>query len=161
MTFAAQAVGEQVLAYLHEPGGQPFREENGIGAGYGEQAGTYMVDGRDVVPGLYEAVAVAPPLDGASATIGGGAERRDHRRHSGSEGVVVHLTNVGSDNVASEPFAALVGAERTVKVVARGSEVQRIKFQLPDWAVHAVVDIQMDRAQWPIFTDFGSDAVRG
>ena len=26
---------------------------------------------------------------------------------------------------------------------------------MPDWAIHATVDVSMDPAQWPRFTDFG------
>lgn len=155
VTFATEAAGEQVLGYLHEPGGQPFREENGLGAGSGEQAATYVVDGRDVVPGLYEADAVAPPLDGASARIAVDQSPVTIEGSNEHDGLTVRLGNTGSTPVTTQPFAALVGAERTAKVVARGSGAERIRFQLPDWAVHATVDVQMDRAQWPLFTDFG------
>jgi subtilisin family serine protease len=155
VTFATGAAGEQVLGYLHEPGGQPFREENGIGAGYGEQAAGYLVDGRDVVPGLYEADAVAPPLDGASATISVEQSPVTIAAAREREGLVLRLGNASHNPVPTEPFAVLVGAERTTRIVARGSDTQHIRFQLPDWAVHAAVDVQMDRDQWPLFTDFG------
>ncbi len=155
VTFAAGRPGEQVLAYLHEPGGQPYREDNGFGAGSGEQAATMSVDARDVVPGLYEAVAVAPPLDGASATIEVNRSpfRIDATR--GRDGVAVDLVNLTESTLETEPFVVLVGAERTSRVVARGSETQRVRFALPPWAVHAVVDVSMDRTQWSRFTDFG------
>lgn len=155
VTFSTASEAEQVLAYLHEPGGQPFREENGIGAGFGEQAGVYLVDGRDVVSGLYEAVVVAPPLEGASATVTIQQSpvtldaARDH------EAVNLRLGNLGPRAISTDPFAVLVGAERIARVVSRGSEIQRIRFELPAWAVHAAVDIEMDRSQWPAFTDFG------
>jgi len=153
--FATMAAGEQVLAYLHEPGGQPYREENGIGAGSGEQAGSYAVDARDVEPGLYEAVAVAPPLEGAEATIAVDQSRLTIEAARERDGIAVRLGNISPDTVASEPFAVLVGAERTATLVARGFDTQRIRFQLPDWAIHAAVDVRMDPAQWPLFTDFG------
>jgi subtilisin family serine protease len=155
VTFATQSAGEQVLAYLHEPGGQPYRDEEGIGAGYGDQAGAYFVDGRDVVAGLYEAVAVAPPLDGASATIAVQQSPVSIEAKREREGLIVRLGNVSPMVVSSTPFVVLVGAERTVNLVARGSETQHIRFQLPEWAVHAAVDVQMERADWPTFTDFG------
>jgi hypothetical protein len=155
VTFATQTAGEQVLAYLHEPGGQPFREENGIGAGYGDQASGYVVDGRDVVPGLYEAVAVAPPLEGASATIVVQQSPVTIDAHRDREGIAVQLANLSPEPVTTTPFAVVVGAERSTIVAARGSETQHLRFQLPDWAVHAAVDVQMDRSEWPEFTDFG------
>ena len=147
--------GEQVLAYLHEPGGQPYREESGIGAGSGEAAGVYVVDARDVVPGFYEAAVVAPPLDGAAAdlivqqspvTI---AAARDAR------GIGIALGNLTPDAVTTDPFVVLVGAERHARVESRGAAVERVRFPIPGWAVHAAVDVEMDRAAWPQFTDFG------
>ncbi len=155
VSFATGGPGELVLAYLHEPGGQPYREDNGAGAGYGEQASESVVDTRDVVPGLYEAVAVASPLDAASGRvqvlqsplrIGAG------RTHSGIE---VSLENLTALTVSASPFCVIVGAERSTAIVARGTERQRIRFALPAWAVHAAVDVAMDPADWPRFTDFG------
>ena len=153
--------GEQVLAYLHEPGGQPYREGSGIGAGSGEAAGIYVVDARDVVPGFYEAAVVAPPLDGAAAdlivqqspvTI---AAARDAR------GIGIALGNLTPDAVATDPFVVLVGAERRVRVESRGAGTERVRFGIPAWAVHAAVDVEMDRASWPQFTDFGVTLLDG
>jgi subtilase family protein len=149
------AEGEQVLAYLHEPNGMPYREENGVPAGQGEAAGGYVVDGRDAVPGLWEAVAVAPPFQGADVTT---IVRRSPLAVTASRGpdsVTITLDNATGDDVDVQPFIVLVGAERVVPVVTKGSAVQHLRFQVPDWAVHAVVDVTMDRGQWPLFTDFG------
>lgn len=155
VTFATGSASEQVLAYLHEPGGQPFREENGIGAGHGDQEGVYFVDGRDVVPGLYEAAAVAPPLDGATANVTIRQSPVTLEAARDQDGIALRVSNVGPGSLTADPFVVLVGAERSVRIVANGSDIQRIRFPLPDWAVHASVDVQMDRAQWPVFTDFG------
>lgn len=155
VAFSTREAGEQLVAYLHEPGGQPYREENGIGAGSGDEAGVYIVDARDVVPGLYEAVAVAPPLDGASALIAVQQSPVTIAARRKPEGVAVTLANVSDEPVATEPFVVLVGAERTTTLTVRGSARQRLRFTLPAWAVHAAVDVSMDRAQWPRFTDLG------
>lgn len=155
VTYTARRPGEQVLAYLHEPGGQPYREDNGFGAGAGDQAGVLSVDARDVVPGIYEADAAAPPLDGATASIVVNQSPFTIDAVRGHDSVVVKLTNVAGESVTTQPFIVLVGAERTTRVIAKGSETQKIRFAWPSWAVHAVVDVSMDRAQWPIFTDFG------
>ncbi|HXG44235.1 MAG TPA: S8 family serine peptidase, partial [Gemmatimonadales bacterium] len=153
--FATGSRGEQVLAYLHEPHGQPYREENGIAAGHGEEAGGYVVDARDVVPGLYEAVAVAPPLQSADVTIVVQSAPVTIQAGRGADHVRITLRNRTKDPVTTEPFAMVVGAEQVVNVTARGSAVQHVRFQVPDWAVHAVVDVAMPREQWPRFTDFG------
>ena len=146
---------EQVLVYLHEPGGQPYREDNGIGAGSGESAGQIVVDARDVVPGFYEAAIVAPPLDGARATLV--VRQSPLTLHAGREGpgIRIRLGNLSPDAVATEPFVVLVGAERTTRVEAGGSAVERVRFQVPDWVVHASVDVSLDRGAWTQFTDLG------
>ncbi|MFN8652903.1 MAG: S8 family serine peptidase [Gemmatimonadales bacterium] len=155
VTYAAGRPGEQLLAYLHEPGGQPYREENGFGVGSGEQAGAISVDARDVVPGYYEAVAVAPPLDDATATIGVTQSPWQIEGGRTRDGLTIDLTNLTSGSLETQPFVVLVGAERSVRLVEKGSAPERIRFAVPDWAVHAVVDVSMDREQWPRFTDFG------
>ncbi|HWA59616.1 MAG TPA: S8 family serine peptidase [Gemmatimonadales bacterium] len=155
VTYGANRPGEQVLAYLHEPGGQPYREENGFGAGSGDQAATISVDARDVVPGIYEAVAVAPPLDGTTASIEVTQSPYQIEAARTRDGIAVDLVNLTGSPLETEPFVVMVGGERTSRVVATGSAAQRIRFALPAWAVHAVVDVTMDRAQWPRFTDFG------
>lgn len=156
VTTTTASRSERVLAYLHEPGGQPYREaSDGIQAGAGEDAGTFLIDGRDVVPGFYEAVAVAPPLQKAGTSIlveqspVAIAARRD------VTGLQISLRNFTDQSRTEKPFAVLVGAERGATVVSRGGEPQRIPFTIPDWAVHAVVDISMEPAQWSRFTDFG------
>lgn len=155
VAFGTKSAGEQVVAYLHEPGGQPYREENGIGAGYGEETGLYVVDGRDVVPGFYEAVAVAPPLDGAGTAIIVQQSPVTIAASRQAHAVAVTLANVTAAPVSTEPFVVLVGAEQNVTVTATGGDLRHVRFALPDWAVHAAVDVSMDRAQWPLFTDFG------
>jgi hypothetical protein len=155
VSVATGSAPEQVLAYLHEPGGQPYRDEGGIGAGFGDQAGSFVVDGRDAVGGLYEVVAVAPPLEGATATITVQHSPVTLDASRDRDGLSLRLANVGPHVISSDPFAVLVGAERVIRVVANGSEPRRIRFLLPAWAVHAAVDVQMDRDQWPAFTDFG------
>jgi hypothetical protein len=105
--------------------------------------------------GLYEAVAVAPPLEGATATITVHHSPVTLDASRDRDGLTLRLANVGPHAISTDPFAVLVGAERVIRVIANGSEPRRIRFQLPTWAVHAAVDVQMDRDQWPVFTDFG------
>jgi hypothetical protein len=108
-----------------------------------------------VVPGFYEAVAVAPPLDGASAVVIVQQSPVTIQAVRQAHAVAVTLRNLSADTVRSDPFVVLVGAEQTTSVVARGGEPQHVRFRLPEWAVHAAVDISMGRSQWPIFTDLG------
>jgi len=151
---ATTSRSDQAQAFLHEPGGQPYREQNGLNAGAGEDAAVYVVDGRDVVTGWYEAVAVAPPLQAATtltvveqSPVVIAASRDD-------SGITVSLHNADSSAVTTTPFLVLVGAERNAIIVGH-SEKESLPFTVPEWAIHTAVDLTMDPAQWPRFTDFG------
>ncbi|MBK8005791.1 MAG: S8 family serine peptidase [Gemmatimonadetes bacterium] len=158
--FTTSEQGEMLLAYLHEPGGQPYREDNGIGAGFGEQAGVYIVDARDVEPGLYEAVAVASPLEGARGTITIVQSPVTIGATRTAAGVEVRLGNQTGEAVETAPFAVVVGAERR-ETVEGGDGESRLRFRLPPWAIHATIDVRMPPEQWPAFTDFGVTMLDG
>ncbi len=161
VVYLTRDASEQVSAWLHEPGGQPYPEENGISAGAGEQAAVILVDARQVRDGVYEAVVTAPPLEAAAAAI---VVQHSPLRISATrewDSIAVRLENLSPTAVATEPFVVLVGAERAVRVVANGTDRQRVRFALPDWAVHAAIDVSMEPAQWPRFTDFGVTLVNG
>ncbi len=155
--FTTRQAGQQLIGWLHEPGGQPYRDRisEGLLAGYGEDAGTYVVDASDVVPGLYEAVASAPPLQGVKATVVVVQSPLTIAAAPDSNGVRLTLRNLSPETVITEPYARLVGGAREIKVVAQGTRPQRIRFQLPGWAAHAIADVTMAPEQWPLFTDFG------
>jgi hypothetical protein len=152
---ATTSRAQQATAYLHEPGGQPFRDDNGLNAGAGDEAAVYQVDGRDVVTGLYEAVTVAPQLQRTTALTVVGQSPVVISAARDPQGVAVTLQNLDSSAVSSEPFVVLVGAERDAPISAHGSGPQSVPFTIPAWAVHATIDVTMDPAQWPRFTDLG------
>ena len=111
---------EQAQAFLHEPGGQPYREANGIPAGSGDDAALYVVDGRDVVTGLYEAVTVAPPLQAATSLT---VIEQSPLVITGSRdaaGITITLQNCRQQPVTTEPFVVLVGAERAATITGHG-----------------------------------------
>ncbi len=146
---------QRVLAYLHEPGGMPYRGEHEIPAGFAQDAGVFQIDGRDALAGVYEVDAITAPNQTAAAAVrvihspvllGGKRDRT---------GVVATVRNPTASAISAAVRAAVVGAERVVPVVATGSEVRRIPFRVPSWATRAEIDVRMDRAQWSRFTDFG------
>lgn len=147
--------GEQGLAFLHEPGGMPFRDESARPAGKGPQAADYEVDARDVVPGTYEAVLVAPPTQALSVTVSLTQSPLTLRATRERDSVLAGFTNLTAGTVEAEVGLHLGGAERDESVKAKGSDTQRIPFVVPGWSRGVVVDITMDPAQWGRFTDFG------
>ncbi|MGH7702803.1 MAG: S8 family serine peptidase [Gemmatimonadales bacterium] len=144
------------LASLHEPGGQPFRGGERVTAGFGDLAAGFQVDGRDVVPGYYEADAAAF-VPGRSIEAWLRVTRSpvtlDAKRKA--DGVAVTLRNLTAAPVSATAALGLVGGERNVTVIAQGSDAQPVSFGIPAWAVHATVDVTLDPADWGRFTDFG------
>jgi hypothetical protein len=149
------SAGQKGLAFFHEPEGMPYRDESARAIGAAEREAVYEVDGRDVVPGAYEAVVVAPPVQSLDATVK--VTQSPLRLQLGRQGAtaVAQLSNLTSTPASAEVAMLIGGAERVETVVARGSAVRRIAFQAPEWAQAVVVDLTMERAQWSRFTDFG------
>jgi tripeptidyl-peptidase II len=148
-------LGQKGLAFLHEPDGMPYRDEYTRPIGSADREAIYQVDGRDVIPGAYEAVVVAPtqqPIN-VNLTVAQSPLRLELGREKSS--AVARLTNLSPVPVRTEVAMLLGGAERVETVAARGSEVRRIPFVAPAWAKAVVVDLTMDPAQWSRFTDFG------
>ncbi|HEU5305147.1 MAG TPA: S8 family serine peptidase, partial [Gemmatimonadales bacterium] len=151
----AAGPAEKGLAFLHEPDGMPFRDENARPFGGRDGTAIYQVDGRDAVAGTYESVALAPTGPGVTAGIRvtHSPVRLHLARHEGD--AVATLSNLTKNPVVAEVAVLIGGAERVETVVARGSAVRRIPFVAPSWARSVVIDITMDRGQWGRFTDFG------
>jgi len=146
--------GQPITVFLHEPGGHPFRDGDASQTSPGEDAAVFAVDGRDVVSGLYQATAVGSPYGPSQVKFT--VERSPLAIHATRErdGLSVILENVAGAAVAAQTALVLIGAEREVtKVGHNGTE--RIPFVAPAWATHIGIDLRMDPAQWPRFTDFG------
>lgn len=154
-TVSAESATEGTTLYLHEPDGMPYRGGNGAAAGTGDGAAVYEVGARDAVPGAYEAVAMAPPLDGATVSLTVRQSPVLLRLTRDRAGLAATLVNLQDSAVAARTAVILVGAERNQTTHVQGSEVPRIAFTAPAWARGVVIETTMDRAQWGRFTDFG------
>ena len=143
------------LAYLHEPGGMPYRDNHSRPVGDGDQAAVYDVLARDAMPGTYELVVQASQLEGASVDINiVQAPVRIGMVASGT-GLEASVTNLTRDGVRAEVGAAFVGAGRVEKVQSAGSARRDVVLEVPAWARGIQVDVQMPRAEWSRYTDFG------
>ncbi|HJS47382.1 MAG TPA: S8 family serine peptidase [Gemmatimonadales bacterium] len=147
---------QAALTSLHEPGGMPWREENGRPAGPGEDAATYQVDARDVRPGLYEVDAIAPP--GASASVQVRVARSPVRLEARLDGGMVEarFRNASDSTVALLAGAALLGAELAAPAGGIGGHPVRLPVPVPGWATRVAVEVAMDPVQWDRFTDLGA-----
>jgi tripeptidyl-peptidase-2 len=147
--------GQALLAFLQEPGGQPFREDGPQLISPGDSTVRFQVDGRDVVTGLYELTAVGSPYGGGAVALGLSTSPLSLSAVSGRDGEHLRLENHGGTPIAGDAHLFVIGAERSVLVVGHGGKEERVAFILPAWAVRASVDLTMDRELWPRFTDFG------
>jgi hypothetical protein len=155
LRISSGSVGQKGLAFLHEPDGMPFRDESTRPIGAADREAIYQVDGRDVVPGHYEAVVIAPTLQPLSVNVKLMQSPLRLQLARDKSTAVAMLTNLSATPVRSEVAMLLGGSERVETVVARGSGVRRIPFVAPAWARAVVIDLTMDRPQWSRFTDFG------
>ena len=147
--------GERTLAFLHEPGGMPFRDQATRTAGFGPQNAEYEVDARDVVGGAYESVVAAPPAQAIVATVTVTHSPVTLRAVREPDSVRATFANVTDRSITAQVGLHLGGAERDEAVTASGSDSRRIPFVVPAWSRGVVIDVTMDRAQWGRFTDFG------
>ena len=151
----ASVAAQQGLAYLHEPGGAPFREVSGRPLGSGGQAALYLLDARDVLPGEYEAAASPIPGGRLAATVTVLHAPVALTARTEGELAVVDLANVSRREVAAPVELRLRGGQRQDTVRSRGSPIRTVPFDIPAWASGLEVDVRMERAQWGRFTDFG------
>src|SRR6185503_21196473 len=116
----------------------------------------FELDGRDVVPGVYELIVMAGPSVGVDAMVD--IDPAPVR--------VTALRKKDSVWITPEPVgpsvppplrlsARWLGGERGMATSSRGSAEQRLEFFAPAWARRVVIELKMPRDQWPLFTDFG------
>jgi len=146
---------EQALGFLHEPDGQPAPGADQITAGGEEPSASLAIDAGEVRSGVYEAVAVnwgaqagTVSLQVTTSPVAIGATRT-------RGGVVVTFTNRSNSPVSVSPNLILVGGERHVKVVARGSKPERIPITVPEWAASGEFGLEMEPTIWARLTDMG------
>jgi subtilisin family serine protease len=146
--------GQPITAFLHEPGGQPFRDGDAGQTAPGEDPVEFTVDGRDAVAGLYQATAVGSPYGESQATFS--LEQSPLAIHARRDltGLNLTLENLAGAPVTARPALVLIGGERSVTSIGHTGP-ERIFFVAPAWATHIGIDLRMDPAQWPRFTDFG------
>ncbi|HEX3926825.1 MAG TPA: S8 family serine peptidase [Gemmatimonadales bacterium] len=146
---------DHVMAMLAEPGGMPFRDGPEIPAGFGDGAALLDIGGDDVVRGLYEVDVAAGPLAADSATV------TVHQSPVRLGAALSHdtLSVTAQSLVASAAAfrfrAGLIGAEQRLTITRSNDAPIRVALAMPAWAAHVAVDMQMPRAQWSRFTDFG------
>jgi subtilisin family serine protease len=155
VTIATASPGG-ALAYLHEPAGMPFRDGHTRQVGEGERAASFDVLAQDARSGVYELVVQASPFADATVDITiRQAPVAVAVRESGAGGLAAALRNLTREGVRAEVGAAAIGAARAFVLNERNSARSDLAIVAPAWARGVQVDVEMDRASWSRFTDFG------
>jgi len=143
---------DAATVHLYEPPGRPFRD--GGKADTGPDAApwaAFRVRGEDLVPGVYELDVTAPPLNATNVDVH--AELSPASLEVTGNGIEV--SNATSSSINGTLSVRVIGAERDIQVSGRGTPAESIAVPVPRWAARAEVDVEMPRAQWGRFTDFG------
>lgn len=155
LTVRAAVTDEEqaVSLYLFEPTGQPQRDESSLEIGGPMPAsGTLLVRGEDVVPGVYEAVLVAPP--NRSATV-------DFTAELAPVAIAVHgpdgirVTSRGAGSMQGSASVRPVGATRAFRIGTDDGGAGRERLSVPPWASRIRVDVVFTMDLWRRITDVG------
>jgi subtilisin family serine protease len=154
--LATGAPAQKLIAALHQPGGAPILGDNGIPGGADTMAAVFDVDGRDALQGYYEAVAVAPPTGGITASIGVDPAPVALRLTAArGDSLAATLTGVG-DSLAPGRFnIGLIGGEDGFELSGEGGADVAAELPLPAWASRLVIDLRLTPEEWERFSDFG------
>ena len=146
---------DQAFAFLHEPGGRPYRN-GGMLPLVGGQPAILRVNGEDARAGVWEVVVSASPAGAATASVEVLRSPLAARLvRTGERTVSARVSNPGTAPVRAGIAAALVGAELIRGVAAPGPEGRELAVIAPGWARQLVVEVTMTPEQWGRFTDFG------
>jgi subtilisin family serine protease len=151
--LSVERAGPEATAYVFEPSGQPFRGGSSIVAG-GKHARTAALEvtANDVVPGVYEVVVVAPPVDPVSYRLR--LSQPDLMVRGFDPGGIVTVVSRGGGTVHAEVTGRLVGATREVEVGGEGSTPRLLHARPPAWARELIIEVQLAPPLWQRLTDF-------
>jgi hypothetical protein len=154
LTLSLPRWGDEATLFLFEPSGQPFRGGSSRAAG-GQQPRSVdlSVAGNDVVPGVYEAVVAAPPLEAVKYELTAALPE-------------VSVASVGTGPSASfrctveEPVVArlsadVIGVAYRERLTGSGAAPRVVETRVPPWATEMIVDVELPGALWHQLTDFG------
>jgi hypothetical protein len=143
------------LVAVHEPGGQPYREVSIFPAGNGAAAGRLDIDARDVQPGWYEVVVLAPPTSGVAARVNVRRAPVELMVRADAGSLLLDARNVADREVEVRLRAAATGAEWRSRASGNASRPGAIAVPVPPWAATLALDVTMPQDAWSRFTDFG------
>jgi len=139
--------------FLFEPGGRPQRDggEDPFGGRAGRQA-ALGADANDVVPGVYEVVALALPGHAVSYDLDVTVPAvRVAEVDSGPAPAIVLTSPV---DTTLEVSAQQRGIATSWSALVDSGRIWSQSFAVPAWADSAVIEVSVDSQQWNDVTDF-------
>ncbi len=142
---------QRASLFLFEPSGRPLVESPSAEVG-GELGDTARLTVRqdDLLAGVYEAVAIAPPNEATTVELA--AALAPVRVAAAPDGVT--LANTSADPASASVRARLIGTAKREVVAGRGTVRRTVPLRVPEWAVRLMVDVRVDHAVWSHITDF-------
>ncbi|MEO6068604.1 MAG: S8 family serine peptidase [Gemmatimonadales bacterium] len=152
---ASGASKDVIRAYLHEPGGQPYRGGHKEEGSSGSAAPMFRVDARDVSTGTYEVIAVAPPISSSTAGVHLTQAPFTMIADLRGDAAILALRNLTGAPVTVTTSGTIIGGAREETLSGVGADTGRLAIDLPKWVKRVEIDIEMPRGDWSRFTDFG------
>ncbi len=154
LELGVRQYGQEATLHLFEPNGQPHRGGSAATAGGSEGgAASIVVSGDDLVPGVYEAVVVAPPLEAVSYELGAALPTVSVASVGTGPSAMFRATGTGTATALVK--AELVGATTAARVAGFGLAPQLVRTTAPKWAKQMLVDVSVPAELWHQLTDFG------
>lgn len=144
--------GRGAMLHLFEPSGQPARAAESAEATPGDST-SVTVTGEDLIPGVYEAVVVAPPGSRATYRLSA-ALPAVAVRAVGTGPSAVLVSRVPDDSARVSVSARVAGAAREYQLRGDGDPAS-LELPIPSWADRVVLDVSLPEDLWNQVTDVG------
>jgi hypothetical protein len=112
-----------------------------------------LVRGEDLIPGVYEAVVVAPPASALSYDLRAAIPR--YAVDAIGTGPSAVIRNIGTESDSAQIDGQVVGAVRTIEVTGHGATPEFVPVMIPDWTDELIVEVELPEGAWNQYTDFG------
>ena len=145
--------GGEATMYLFEPDGRPHRGGSSVVASTGVPSVELMVAAEDVVPGVYEAVVVAPPSTSVSFRLTASVSAARVHRAPGEAAIAIQNPLRTTLTVAPSAFA--VGFRSEHRVSAANGRPGFVRVVVPDSTASLALEASMEGDLWRRLTDFG------
>jgi hypothetical protein len=140
--------------HLFEPDGRPFRgREKRMVGGHRSSSVAITAAADELVPGVYEAVVIAPPTEEIAFWLE--VSIPDIAVESVDDGAVATVRNLGRNRVRAIVSANLIGAAKHLVVEGSGSEPESVQLLPPEWAERVQLRVNLPTRIWNNITGFG------